>query len=330
MRPLRWIIGCLCCAVLWSCERGIEEVPLPITRCADAPVALTASACFTAQGKGYVFAGRDTAGKATNHLFCYDPATDQWSDLGATPLKERVRPRAVVAGEEVYMGLGFNGHVLIDTAYPDDWWRWSPATNTWTELSPYPSDRTVGPVVSTDGEAVYAVFGGKQNFERWIFRYDIAADQWTQLKDGLARMAIYPPRSHSACGGICGGRLFAGSGYTRDESSDFWAEAEIANDSVIWHRRSPMRGKRHNAVSTSDSEYIYVAGGHYYGGTVTDVKLYDDVLRYDVAKDRWQCIAHLPQARENMVCWRIGKTLFVGLGNDERNQPCNQLYRIEL
>ena len=278
-----------------------------------------------------MFGGRTANGTPTNHMYRYDPSSDTWSDLGATPLKARVRARAVCVGDEVYIGLGFNGHVLEDSAYLADWWRWKPATDTWDTVASYPSERTVGPVVGADGTYIYAADGGKQNFERWIFRYSIADDEWTQLADGLPRMALYPPRAHSACGAFCQGRFFIGAGYTRDGSSDFWTEAEIRTDSIVWHPCNGLNGKRHNATSAADKDYIYVSGGHFYGGTLTSGKLYDDILRYSPSDDRWVRIARLPDGeRENMVSWVTGSSLFIGLGNDTRNKPCAQLYRIEL
>ena len=309
----------------------MEDWHKPVTRCSDAPVALASSACFVYNGQGYVFGGRTANGTPTNHMYRYDPSSDTWSDLGATPLKARVRARAVCVGDEVYIGLGFNGHVLEDSAYLADWWRWKPATDTWDTVASYPSERTVGPVIGTDGNYIYAADGGKQNFERWIFRYSISEDKWIRLADGLPRMALYPPRAHSACGAFCQGRFFIGAGYTRDGSSDFWTEAEIRTDSIVWHPCNGLNGKRHNATSAADKDYIYVSGGHFYGGTLTSGKLYDDILRYSPSDDRWVRIARLPDGeRENMVSWVTGSSLFIGLGNDTRNEPCAQLYRIEL
>lgn len=317
---------------LWSgCRQEISQLDKTVERCSSAPVALTSAASFSLNGKGYVFGGRDINDEPTNRMYCYDPATDSWSDLGGTPLKPRVRPRAVAVNGEVYIGMGFNGHVLEDSAYLADWWKWTPASDTWTPLASYPSVRTVGAVTVTDGRYIYAACGGRQNFERWIFRYDIANDRWTQLADGLPRMAGYPPRTHSASGGMCEGRLFLGAGYTRDGSSDFWTEAELRGDSVIWHKCAPLKGKRHNATGVSDGQYIYLCGGSFFGGTLTTGNYYDDILRYEASKDEWVRLGHLPDdARENMISWVIDGTLYTGLGNDKRNTPCAQLYRVRL
>lgn len=321
----------LASVVLCSCgQPDITKDLRSIERCSEAPVAISSAGCFAYEGKGYVIGGRTNSYTPTNHLYCYDPQRDEWSDLGETALKPCIRPRAATVGDQVYMGLGMNGKVLIDSTYIRQWWRWTPATNQWDTMADYPSDRTVGPAVAADERYVYACYGGKQNFERWIFRYDTQTDEWTKMADGLDRMASYPPRANSITGAVCGGRLYIGSGYFRT-SEDFWVEAECRDDSVIWHRCTPLNGKRHNAVAATDDRSIYIAGGHYYGGTLTTGMLYDDILRYDPEKDRWTRIGHLPDGgRENMTGWVIDGYLYIGLGNDRNNHPCAELYRIAL
>ena len=102
-------------AVLCGCRHEIANLQVPVERCADAPVALTSAAAFSINGQGYVFGGRQADGSLSNHLYTYDAASDTWTDLGETPLKARVRSRAVSVDDEVYIGLGFNGKVLIDS-----------------------------------------------------------------------------------------------------------------------------------------------------------------------------------------------------------------------
>ena len=325
------IFPCLLLAcIALSCQQSVDDMSLAVSRCQDMPKALTACASFCYDGKGYILCGRDSSGRYTNKLYCYDPVTDCWTDLGSTPLKPRVRARAVVVDDYVYAGLGFNGYLLIDSAYLSDWWRFSTSTNTWTRMADYPCDRTVGPVVTSDGTNIYAAYGGKQNFERWVFQYEPTADRWHQIHDGLKRGATYPPRAHSASGAFCGGQFFIGTGYYKGSDS-FWTHAELSADSVIWHKCTPVPGKRHNATATHDDRYIYLAGGHYYGGTVTNGKLYNDILRYDTGTDRWVRLGYMPNdGRENMVSWIIGNVLYIGLGSDKDNKPCKELYKIAL
>ena len=319
--------------ILTGCSLAprMEEDLRPVEQCAPCPVAITSAACFVSDGKAYVFGGRTAQHSVTNTMYAYDPQADEWTQVGQAPLEVRVRPRAVEVDGEVYMGLGYHGYLLIDTTYLTDWWKWTPATNTWQQLAPFPSNRTVGPVVAANGRSIYVANGAQQNFERWIFRYDIETNKWIRVADGLSRMASYPPRAHSSAGAFCQGRFFLGSGYTWDGSDHFWVEAELQADSVVWHQRTPFQGKRHNAVAVSDGKYIYLVGGHYYGGTLTNGLLYDEVLRYDPSADKWQRIARLPDGeRENMCAWILNGALYVGLGNDKRNQPCAQLYKIRL
>lgn len=309
----------------------MEEDLRPVERCAECPEAIASAASFVAEGKVYVFGGRTTHQSWTNAFYSYDPQTDSWTQQGSAPIKTRVRPRAIEVDNKVYIGLGYHGYLLSDTAYLTDWWQWTPATKEWKQLNSFPSKRTVGPVITSNGRSIYVANGAQQNFERWIFRYDIDTDKWTKLADGLPRMASYPPRVHSSAGCFCQGQFFLGSGFSRDGSINYWYEAEICADSVVWHKHTPFQGKRHNAVSVSDGKYIYLIGGHLYGGTVTNGTLYDDVLRYNPEKDSWQRIAHLPDGeRENLCAWIIDGVLYVGLGNDKRNEPCAQIYKIRL
>ena len=316
-------------SMMVGCHHEIPNLSLPVERCADMPICLTAAACFSYDGKGYVFGGRKTNGAHNNVLYCYDPNSDQWSTI-STPLASRVRPRAVVVGKHVYLGLGMSGTLHIESSYLRDWWRWTPDSNQWVRLSDYTSSRTVGPVLTTDGEYIYSAYGGRWNFERHIFRYDIKSDTWIQLADGVERMASYPPRAHSVAGAMCNGRMFLGTGHFRT-SEDFWVEAEIEQDSIIWKPCEPCPTRRHNAVGISDNQYIYIGGGRQSGGTVTTGQMYDDVWCYSPAEDTWKKVCQLPDgARENMIAWIIDSVLYIGLGSDKNNIPCQQLYRIKL
>lgn len=313
-----------------ACDNSVPSLQLQPERCADMPIPLTAAAHCVMDGKAYIFGGRTSNNQFNTHIYSYDPLLDQWTDLGESPLKPRVRPRAISVGNKMYVGLGANGKVLIDSTYLTDWWQWNPHTNQWKNMAQYPSDRTVGPVVVSDEQYIYMAYGGRRNFERWIFRYNTANDEWIQLADGTPRMANFPPRAHSAAGAICQGRYFLGSGFFVD-SQRFWVEAEIAQDSVIWHKRAPLPSPRHNALAISDDSFIYLAGGNHFGGTLTTGHIYDDILRYDTNNDTWSTLCQLPDGgRENMVGWIIQNTLYIGLGSDKYDNPCQQLYRIPL
>ena len=77
-----------------------------------------------------------------NDLWCYDPATDEWTKSGASPMRARVNATACVKDDKVYIGLGFQGKHGRDTSYLRDWWEFIPATNQWTQLADYPNEYT--------------------------------------------------------------------------------------------------------------------------------------------------------------------------------------------
>lgn len=329
IKSIRIHITLLLLVLMMACCPEIPNLSLPVERCVELPINLTASAYFSYDGKGYVFGGRTTDGTLSNKMFCYDPILNLWTEID-TPIKPRVRSRAITVGEHVYIGLGMSGTLHLDESYLRDWWRWTPASNQWERLKDYSSSRPVGPVLTTDGQYIYSAFGGRWNFERCIFRYDIATDTWTQLADGVARMAAYPPRAHSVAGAMCQGQLFLGTGHFK-KSLDFWVEAEIENDSIIWNPCTPIPTARQNAVALSDNQHVYVCSGFFYGGTVTTGRMYDNILRYNPKEDTWTEVCQLPDGgRENMIGWIIDDYLYVGLGSDKNNKPCNQLYRIKL
>ena len=97
---------------------------------------------FVADGKAYVFAGRDKGGRSLHDLWRYTPETDSWENMGATPLAERVHATACVADGKVYIGLGFSGTYSQDSSYLRDWWEYTPATQEWKQLADYPNSYT--------------------------------------------------------------------------------------------------------------------------------------------------------------------------------------------
>lgn len=314
--------------VLTACHTDVPDLHLTLSRCADMPVDRASSACFVMGDRAYVFAGRDTLKQRSNEIWCYCPATDSWALECKAPVEPRVKPIACVVGDEVYLGLGFNGRVNEDTCYLRDFWRYSPSDGQWKRLADYPSNQTDAAVGMTDGKHIFVCYGAYNNYERNVYVYDIAADQWQQMPDATPRKSQHPPRAFAPCGAQCGGRFFIGTGYNH-YSRNFWVELLPFADN-IWEERAALPGQgRNSAACTASDDYVYVAGGRHYGGTVTDGFLHEDILRYSPAEDRWTRCATLPCGpAENMVAFRIGKSIYVGLGNDRNGKPLHTLYRM--
>lgn len=316
--------------VLMSACTPIVQRPVAIERCPSCPIALASARAAKVGDVVYLIGGRDSVGKYHNELFTYTISTNQWSLGEKMPMRPRVRAAVCAINNDIYIGLGSFGHVSIDSTYLTDWWRYRPADNSWKQLAEYPCDLTVGGVCYSDGEYIYVAYGNHQYFRRDVYRYRISTDSWQKMYDDTPHDGGWPPRAHSCTGAMCNGHYFLGTGYYRN-SVDFWAEM-LVNDTVIdWKRCASVPGKgRIGATAISNDQDIYLAGGRYFGGTVTDGVVYADIVCYHPGEDRWTHSATLPDGpRENMIAFRDQDYIYFGLGNDKYNVPCRELYRIK-
>ena len=326
MKPFRFIV--LCIAVLAiSCARHTPEIELPVHDAAAMPGGGRASAtCFVVNDQVYLFAGRDKDGVYHNDLWRYTPATDSWEKLGATPLSPRVNATACVDGDIVYIGLGYNGGKYgQDTSYLQDWWSYTPATDTWHRLQDYPNAYTACATSFVGPDELYVGYGFCWNYRRDMFRYTIAENQWDSI-DVDVGFKGYPTRSFGGTGCTCAGRHFMGTGYHRFSLS-WWAELV---DGTHWEARAEVPGPaRTTAACAASDEAIYLCGGFHYGGVNTTGEVQQDLLRYDPQEDRWHYIAVMPKRLFNHICFVINGRTYFGLGEDEEWQLNDRLYYIE-
>ena len=318
---------------MYGCTADIPE--RTVSLCSPMPEGRACATVFVADGKAYVFAGRDASGKALNDLWCYSPETDIWTDLGTTPLSPRVNATACVCGSEVYLGLGFNGRYGTDSAYMRDWWQFVPATNSWIRLADYPNSYTDRAASFASDGAVYAGYGFCWNYRRDMFRYDIPANRWDTVDTGASYKG-YPVRSFGGCGAVCRGEIYFGTGYYRN-SLDWWARLQCSqNDPATevpeyeWKRCRTVPGRtRTLAACAATDSFIYLCGGTHFGGVNTTGEVLCDIVRYDPDTDTWKTVGVMPQRLMNHVCFAIGKTVYFGLGENENLQTTNALYKIE-
>ena len=141
MKGKRYIVF-LFVAMLFSACTKEPDTGVVLHECAAMPSPRASSTCFVVDGQAYVFAGRDAEGHSLNDLWRYTPATDEWTNLGETPLSIRVNPTSCVVNDKVYIGLGFSGTYSQDSSYLQDWWEYTPATQEWRQLADYPNSYT--------------------------------------------------------------------------------------------------------------------------------------------------------------------------------------------
>lgn len=322
MKSKKFIVA-LWAVVLISCSQQ-PELDVTLHESAVIPSPRASATAFVVNGKAYVFAGRDSSGRYLNDMWCYDPATDEWTNLGASPLRSRVNATACVKDGKAYIGLGFNGRYSQDSSYLRDWWEYIPVTDQWKQLADYPNEYTDRATSFVGEQEVYVGYGFCWNYRRDMFRYDIATNRWDSVDVGVSFHG-YPTRSFGGTGCTCQKRHFLGTGYYR-QSLDWWAEF----DGQHWNKRTAVPGRaRTLAASTATNKYIYVTGGIHYGGIATDSEVLRDIRRYNPEDDRWTYVAVLPNGLLNHTCFAIGKKVYVGLGENEDWKINDKLYWFE-
>lgn len=298
---------------------------MTVHECAPMPTARASATAFVVGEQAYIFAGRDSAEHKQSDLWRYTPSTDSWDYVGSTPLITRVNGCACVVDDKVYIGLGFNGYYNKDTSYLRDWWEYTPKTNTWTRLADYPNDYTDDATAFAGDGELYVGYGFCWKYRRDMFRYSIADNRWDSIDVGVGFHG-FPTRSFGGTGCTCQGRHFMGTGYY-GKSLNWWAEFLPEGR---WERRADVPGKaRTIAASTASDHYVYLCGGMHYGGVNTSGEVLQDIRRYDPQTNKWQWAANMPQGLINHVCFRIGRRIYFGLGEDENWKVTNKLYYIE-
>ncbi len=292
------------------------------------PEPVASAMAFVANGNAYIFGGRTQSGKTTNALWEYNPITDAWTKLDTPPLMPRVNGVAYVVHDTVYLGLGYfrNGVAsYTDSCYLRDFWQYIPATNTWNALPDYLDSYTNGCACYQIDNRLYIGAGYDfASYSTLFYCFDILTQAWGVAPQG--------PRPEFCVFGHCseqvGERCFFGTGFRR-YSSNSWYEYLPLSGEYVSRQSLPTKG-RDCATATSTDEHIYVIGGQRFGGTLTTLHFYDDILRYSPADDTWTLCGHIPSGGTiKMVSFTIGNRVYFGLGEDQNGNIHNQLYYIE-
>lgn len=310
-----------CCAWLMvvACTR-VEKQEVSLRICASVKEGRACAMCFAADSSIFIAGGRIQDGTFSPTMLCYDVPSDAWRTMDC-PITPRVNGTACSTTAGVYLGLGWaGGYVHSDSLYLRDWWRYEPATDTWTRLADFPTDKTAGAVCWSDDKTVW-VASGFHGYTNDIWAYDIAADRWTKA-DFAA-----PARVMSPVATQCQHRYFFGTGFYETSRNGWW---EWLNEGQ-WEKRASVPGRgRHNAACASSNEAVWLIGGWHYGDSLTTGFVYDDILRYSPATNSWAYCGALPcGTMENGAAAAVGNKVFFGLGEDKNGIIHTSWYSIE-
>ena len=188
-----------------------------------------------------------------------------WYDTApSSPPTARVSHSAVWNGtnDEFYIFGGTTASVGAN----NDLWRYIPASNTWTELSPggdaIPTRNDHSAVWDGANNRMY-VFGGYASGvgnRNDLWSYNPTANTWTNLNPSGGPAARY---AHSAVWDSTNSKMYVFGGFTTVAKNDLWSYTPATN---TWAQLSPTgtipsARSGHSAVWNATNGKMYVFGG---------------------------------------------------------------------
>jgi N-acetylneuraminic acid mutarotase len=226
-----------------------------------------------------------------------------WAQMASFPGGNRYAPVGFSVGNFGYAGLGIdiiNGNVI----YKNDFWKYDPQLNTWTQLSNFPGTMRHGATSFIYNNKAYVTtgwFNATQLKDLW--EYNPSTDTWSQLTN-FGGSARYMPSSF-----VIGNNAYVGEGYS-PYKNDYWAYnfqnnnwAQVANIS-----RTPVQGAR--CFSINGFGYVY--GGANINANPTFI---NQLWQYDPVTDAWTQKTSSPGVgRQAGAAFLIQGKAFIGMG----------------
>ncbi len=239
---------------VWS-----ERAPIPIT--------LGADHCNFAAARGKLYllgAIRIGRGFLTNRTYEYDPATDQWTEVGRMDVPRGASGVAVV-GDKIYVAGG-EAAQESGTAFA----AFDLNTHRWERLPNLPETRTHLAAGAVNGKfyAIGGRTGGINSVRGDVFEYDPATNLWTR------KTPMPTPRGGVAAATVNGRIIvFGGEGPSGRPERTYEQVEEYDPATDTWRSLAPMPTPRHGfyGASTGDGRVFLPAGGPGAGGTFSQV-----------------------------------------------------------
>ncbi len=246
---------------------------------------------------------------ALQFIWLIAPAQEQWfSEADITGLNPpagfSARNHAVsfVIGDTAYIGTGDKGSTTTD------FWKYVPATKTWTQIADFPGPRR--------SQAVAFVLSGKGyvgtgrgdgiHFEDF-YRYDPAINAWDTVANfggGVRRNAV---------AFVVGEKAYVGTGNPTDAyddvTDDLW---EYNADANTWTQKSSITNARSEAIAFSIGDKGYIGcGSSENNGTYVQ-----NMYEYSPDTDTFRKVLSYPSAyaRYNGVAFVLNGKAYIGLG----------------
>jgi N-acetylneuraminic acid mutarotase len=231
------------------------------------------------------------------NVFEYDPRTNRWTDEKAvlTPFRHDFET-AALNGKIYVVGGCTGGDQHVNTGAVDEY---DPATHTWRSRAPMPSARMGLGVVAVSGK-IYAI-GGVNPITpvNAVEVYDPATNSWTKKRNwsrsnaNTRAVQVTPGTIHVLSHGEEAGK----------RSPEVLEEYDLAKDTF---RVLSSSERRDCAAATVVTGRLVTVGGH-----TKDANATVAIEAYNPAKNAWNMLADLPQARSCPAAVEVDGKLYV-------------------
>jgi N-acetylneuraminic acid mutarotase len=216
----------------------------------------------------------------------------------------RHRSSSFSIGNHGYLGLG---HINsgVDVEY-DDFWRYDPASDSWTQIANYPEGLCFHATCFVIGQKAYVGTGRLVSgaYSKKFFCYDPATNSWSPIADlpGAAR--------RGAVAFAVGEFGYVGTGQTTAGfSADFYKYSPATNQ---WTAIPNLPGPaRTSSVAFSIEQFGYVGTGQTNSGSTNDFYQYRPDL------NQWVLKAPVgPTSRQEATGFGLNGMGYIGTGDD--------------
>jgi len=255
-------------------------------------------------GKIYQTGGIGTSRNAIKSVEVYDVVTDSWSNAAELPVTLHHHSGAAI-GTKLYTIGGYSATQFIESTLL---YEYSPANNTWTQLSAVP--RQIGAQASVVLNGEIYVFGGTYFNAAFThsYKYNPTTDTWTELQP------LPLPSEHLAAA-VVDGKIYV-SGGRRIVNFRLTNRADLqvySPDTDSWELKSPMGAARAGHASASVNSRLYVFGGESFE---EGPEVIESVEEYDPVTDSWRYLDEMPQPRHGIGAVVVNSQVFISAGGD--------------
>jgi hypothetical protein len=223
---------------------SFDPVARSWNRIAAAPISARMPAGWAWTGKEFLIWGDVSRSVTARDGAAYDPATNAWRRLPPSPLAPNQASVVRIGDEMIVYGAHLGGGNRATTRHAQGM-AYSPGTNRWRVLAPFPLSPQASTVSAIDGAVVawdYALGAAK---------YDPRANRWTRLPDVPLRGGECYPTSTTVAHLVIG--WYCGTGATLNARSGVWSRlrpptlAPPLDGPVAASGRALFLGARQNA-----------------------------------------------------------------------------------